>query len=369
MTTPLKLKPWLEALVKHILEHSDSVKSIVVGIRRRDGSMETGYFQCSILEKILLAGAIQLDVIRETEAIAVETDKEILDAARSCVCGEREKQYGDPRKWFQVIAGLWTDYLQGAADDSELVIWPEDVAAMMALVKVGRIATGNAKEDNWVDLCGYAALGGELEGGANAPAAMSCTEYRPEGLCGSCQNWYKGECALGVPKLLSARCGSYAARDGEVPNRPDPTAAKNCAEAPAKHECIHSEPSCICNTCIHDSHKDDPELSCCYRLHRTHCPVEECRDYAPEHENARARRLKRKEENAMGDHPVIRNLERTGYPEGLCRENIVCPVCGETCESYYLNAENQISGCENCLSRTDAVQFVADSEEDYRYDD
>lgn len=35
---------------------------------------------------------------------------------------------------------------------------------MLALLKIARIASGNAKKDNWVDLAGYAACGGELEG-------------------------------------------------------------------------------------------------------------------------------------------------------------------------------------------------------------
>ena len=44
-----------------------------------------------------------------------------------------------------------------------LVIEADDVAAMMALLKIARIATGTAKADNWVDLAGYAACGGELQ--------------------------------------------------------------------------------------------------------------------------------------------------------------------------------------------------------------
>ena len=43
-----------------------------------------------------------------------------------------------------------------------------DVAAMLALLKIARIASGHAKEDNWVDLAGYAACGGEIESGDNA---------------------------------------------------------------------------------------------------------------------------------------------------------------------------------------------------------
>lgn len=34
---------------------------------------------------------------------------------------------------------------------------------MLGLLKIARIATGHGKADNWVDLAGYAACGGELE--------------------------------------------------------------------------------------------------------------------------------------------------------------------------------------------------------------
>lgn len=34
---------------------------------------------------------------------------------------------------------------------------------MMCLFKIARIATGYGKADNWIDLAGYAACGGELE--------------------------------------------------------------------------------------------------------------------------------------------------------------------------------------------------------------
>ena len=85
---------------------------------------------------------------------------EILDAARKCVCGEREKEYGSPENNFHTIALLWTVYLR---DRLKADIRPEDVAAMLALLKIASIASGNAKEDNWIDLAGYAACGGEIE--------------------------------------------------------------------------------------------------------------------------------------------------------------------------------------------------------------
>lgn len=81
--------------------------------------------------------------------------KELLDAALRCVCGDRES-YGTPEDNFGRIARLWEDYLQHP-------ILPHDVAAMMALLKIARIATGLPKADNWIDLAGYAACGAELQ--------------------------------------------------------------------------------------------------------------------------------------------------------------------------------------------------------------
>ena len=93
--------------------------------------------------------------------------KEILEAAAKCVCGDREQDYGSPENNFRTIASLWMAYLRPKCTrpDADLCIVPEDVAAMMALMKIARIASGHAKEDNWVDLAGYAACGGEIESG------------------------------------------------------------------------------------------------------------------------------------------------------------------------------------------------------------
>ncbi len=81
---------------------------------------------------------------------------EILEAAKTCVCGEREQNYGKPEKNFETIAEFWTAYMGHHVN-------AKDVAAMLALLKIARIASGHAKEDNWVDLAGYAACGGEIE--------------------------------------------------------------------------------------------------------------------------------------------------------------------------------------------------------------
>ena len=87
------------------------------------------------------------------------TREEILDTAKSIVCGERQDQYGNPEDNFERIADLWGAYL-----NCDVMLQAADVANMMILLKIARIATGTGKDDNWVDIAGYAACGGEIDG-------------------------------------------------------------------------------------------------------------------------------------------------------------------------------------------------------------
>ena len=88
------------------------------------------------------------------------TRADILEKANQCVNGSRDNDYGSPEDNFLTIARLWTTYL---GCRKTMVISAEDVAAMMALMKIARIANGAPKTDNWIDLAGYAACGGEIE--------------------------------------------------------------------------------------------------------------------------------------------------------------------------------------------------------------
>ena len=85
---------------------------------------------------------------------------EILHEAERCVCTDRNQQYGEPEDNFRIIATLWSVYLCARGFDESL--GPADVGAMMALFKLGRIATGGNKADNFIDLAGYAACAGEI---------------------------------------------------------------------------------------------------------------------------------------------------------------------------------------------------------------
>ena len=92
------------------------------------------------------------------------TRENVLDEAKKCVCGQRQQDYGTPEDNFTTIAHMWSAYLQ--ASHPEMIvnlnsISAKDVAVMMSLLKVARIARGSTP-DSFIDLAGYAACAGEI---------------------------------------------------------------------------------------------------------------------------------------------------------------------------------------------------------------
>lgn len=78
----------------------------------------------------------------------------ILEEAARLVDGERDQQYAPPKVNFTRIAALW-----GAYNGNEYT--PQDVAIMMALLKISRLANNDMARDSWVDAAGYLACGAE----------------------------------------------------------------------------------------------------------------------------------------------------------------------------------------------------------------
>lgn len=83
----------------------------------------------------------------------------ILDTAKQYVTEDRASEHGDMEDNFQRISDYWNVHL-GLIN----FIKVEDVAVMMALLKVARIHSNPKHPDNWVDACGYMACGGEIAG-------------------------------------------------------------------------------------------------------------------------------------------------------------------------------------------------------------
>ena len=80
------------------------------------------------------------------------TRDELLKHAAEAV--NTHGEHGAPEVSFPKVAALWTAYYGKP-------FAPHDVAVMLALLKVARIASTPAHADNWVDLAGYAACGAE----------------------------------------------------------------------------------------------------------------------------------------------------------------------------------------------------------------
>ncbi len=85
----------------------------------------------------------------------------ILNKAMQCITVDRAATHGDAEDSFSEIAKLWSWWIDNRTiPEAELL--PEDVAMMMALFKIGRIAGNPTHYDNYVDLAGYTALAGEI---------------------------------------------------------------------------------------------------------------------------------------------------------------------------------------------------------------
>lgn len=80
---------------------------------------------------------------------------EVLDTAKQYVTRDRAADHGDLEDNFVRIAQMWSAYAQ-------IPFTASDVAAMMVLLKVARVASNPGHADNWIDAAGYAACGGEL---------------------------------------------------------------------------------------------------------------------------------------------------------------------------------------------------------------
>lgn len=84
----------------------------------------------------------------------------VFDAAKTIIYGDREKTYGNPSKNLDTIAEMWTAWLRArgllASDAASLNF--DDVACMMTLLKLARLANDTWHKDSQIDACGYIGL-------------------------------------------------------------------------------------------------------------------------------------------------------------------------------------------------------------------
>lgn len=78
---------------------------------------------------------------------------QLLHKAEELINGDRAKDYGDAKKNFEDIARLWSVVLG-------IEVTAQQMALCMIMVKAARLMKTD-HEDSWIDIAGYAALGGE----------------------------------------------------------------------------------------------------------------------------------------------------------------------------------------------------------------
>lgn len=92
---------------------------------------------------------------------------EILDKAKEIVTKDRQATHGNAEDNFEIIRKFWGAYLG-------IDLTKEDVAIMQILLKIARAKSNPQHLDNWLDICGYGACGGEI-------ATQKETEIKPGG--------------------------------------------------------------------------------------------------------------------------------------------------------------------------------------------
>lgn len=89
----------------------------------------------------------------------------ILEQANELIYGARAAAYGPFEHNARRLAELWNAYLEdrelGSAGQLRR-IEPEDVAALLILLKLARLSTSNTHFDSWRDVAGYAGCAAKL---------------------------------------------------------------------------------------------------------------------------------------------------------------------------------------------------------------
>ena len=95
----------------------------------------------------------------------------ILEEAIKCVTRDRNASYGSPEDNFNHIADLWNAQFKSRLGEFKFTAL--DVAVMFCLMKIARIRTSPDKDDNYIDLAGYAACAADCA--TSAPPKIKIT--------------------------------------------------------------------------------------------------------------------------------------------------------------------------------------------------
>ena len=86
---------------------------------------------------------------------------DLLTAAADLVSGDRADQHGDMLLNHENIATMWNAWLC-IRREGGCHLMPDDVAIMMALMKVARTQSGEDNDDDLTDAAGYLAVASQV---------------------------------------------------------------------------------------------------------------------------------------------------------------------------------------------------------------
>jgi hypothetical protein len=91
----------------------------------------------------------------DIKMVRVMDRDQIIQMAGAIISGQRQSEYGGAHESFGKTAELWSTII-------DFRIEPWQVPLMLAALKIARITYSPTNADHWIDLAGYAGLGGEV---------------------------------------------------------------------------------------------------------------------------------------------------------------------------------------------------------------
>ncbi|QUE26066.1 hypothetical protein SEA_STOOR_26 [Microbacterium phage Stoor] len=172
-----KEEPWsLGIFVENYPARSDIVGGVALGAAEPQVDLTPLETAGLVQENHLSEHGLPLDVaeyVRQRRAEGVDVTvhhvpapdltkrEEVLREANRIIHGDREKDYGRPIDSFTRLAEALNLVLRPKLREG-VELDAVDAAVLMIAMKLSRLAGGDRKDDTWVDLAGYSALGAEV---------------------------------------------------------------------------------------------------------------------------------------------------------------------------------------------------------------
>ncbi|XAO35695.1 hypothetical protein SEA_SARBEAR_27 [Microbacterium phage SarBear] len=156
----------LAVFVENYPPRADLVDNVAVGVGEpSEGTpleLSEHGLPINIAEYVARRRAEGVDVKVHHVPAPPQTKREnILRTANDIIHGDREKDYGAPIDSFERLAEALNLVLRPKLKEG-VELDAVDAAVLMIAMKLSRLAGGDRKDDTWVDLAGYSALGAEV---------------------------------------------------------------------------------------------------------------------------------------------------------------------------------------------------------------